>query len=80
MYMKESRYKRITWQIPGLALIQISFSNSTCTEVAIHHLLRKITGYNLLIRGVKSKAWRQIDEVLSFVYHDCLFHMNKLAT
>ena len=72
--------KVLTGQVPRLTLVEISFSNSSCTEGSIEDFLCEVTSDDLFICGVEPETWRQIQRlimimiIISFVNHNRLFH------
>lgn len=44
-----------TRKLPGLAFVEVNFSNGSASEIAVHNLLEKVVGDELFICGVKSE-------------------------
>ena len=50
--------KRLTRQVPGLAVVEVDFGNGMDSEAAVNNLIGEVVGHKLLVRGVKPEARR----------------------
>ena len=48
-----------TRKLPGLAFVEINFSNGSATEMAVQNLLEKVISDELFVCGVESEPRRQ---------------------
>lgn len=79
IYNQETREKLVkkhTRKLPWLALVEINLSNGSSSKVSIKHLLQKVVSDELLIRGMKAKARRQM--CIAMVEVIVSFHMERV--
>lgn len=50
----------LTWKLPWLALVEVDLGDGSAGEAAVEGFLEKVMGNELLIGGVKAKAWRKL--------------------